>query len=91
MHQEAYLKIPASGFHLLEDACVGPEFDQSHLRMSIPLLAFPDFCWVVAVDEVPAHHRLVVFADLGSISMQRKPRLPVGLKKHQEVCPRLED
>jgi hypothetical protein len=91
MHQEAYSKNPIFDFHLLEDECVGLEFDQSRSRMPIPLLTVPDFCWAVVVDEVPVHHRLVVFADRGSISTQRKPQLPVGLRKHQEVCPRPED
>jgi hypothetical protein len=91
MHQEAYSRNPTFDFHLLEDACVGLGFDQSHSRISIPLLTVPDFCWAVVVDGVPVHHRLVVFVARESISTQRKPRLLVELRKHQVVCPRPED
>lgn len=91
MHLESYLKNPTFDFHLLEDVCVDLDFDRSHSRMSILLLTVPDFCWAVVVDEEPVHHRLVVFADRGSISTQRKPRRPVGLRRHREVCPRPED
>lgn len=91
MHQEACLKSPTSGFHLLADACGDLEFDQSRSQIAILLLTVPDLYWAVVVGEVPVHYRLVVFADRESISTQRKPRLPVGLRKHQEVYPRPED